>query len=298
MRNRTRSLVLWPFFLVACGGSVDPQPAPGGGTTTHPGGETPPVAVDGTLVPASSYDASKDGFVVHEWGTLTSVSGSDGAIVTGLHHEEEDLPAFVADRMAQAKVDPSVTVKPSNEKMETPVTYFYSATPRTVKAKVGFPNGIFTQWFPYVHAMAPAVFAMDDGSLVDRFTQDLGSVPAKCQAYFDTEYKLGLLDWSSVEVLPRDQSVTLPTGIEKTTWGFARNTAANPLKVAGQNEKFLFYRGLGNFELPLTVSFEGDRAVFHNADAAKAMKGLFLVNVTDSAAAFSELGDAPAGGSV
>ena len=297
MRNRlTTSLVLWPFFLVACGGSVDPQPTPGG--TTHPGDGKPPVSVDLTQVPASSYDATKDGFVVHEWGTLTSVSGSDGAIVTGLHHEEEDLPAFVADRMAQAKVDPSVTVKPSNEKMETPVTYFYSATPRTVSAKVGFPNGIFTQWFPYVHAMSPSVFAMDDGSLVDRFTQDPATVPAKCQPYFEADYKNGLLDWARVDVLPRDQSVSLPSGIEKTTWGFARNTTANPVKIAGQFEKFLFYRGLGNFELPLTVSFDGDKAVFHNADPAKAMKGLFLMNVTDTAASFAELGDAPAGGQV
>jgi hypothetical protein len=298
MRTRLHhSLVLWPFFLVACGGSADPQPTPGAGTT-HPGDGKPPVAVDTTQVPSSSYDATKDGFVVHEWGTLTSVSGSDGAIVTGLHHEEEDLPAFVADRMAQAKVDPSVTVKPSNEKMETPVTYFYSPTARTVQAKVTFPNGIFTQWFPYVHAMAPSIFAMDDGSLVDRYTQELGTVPSKCQPYFDAEYKNGLLDWATVEVLPRDQSVALPDGIEKTTWGFARNTTANPVKIGGQHEKFLFYRGLGNFELPLTVSFDGDRAVFHNVDPSNSMKGLFVMNVTDSAAAFTELGDAPVGASV
>src|SRR3954468_17255595 len=93
MRHFTSSLVLWPFFLLACGGSVDPQKAPGGGTTGGDGsGGKPPISIDLAQVPTSSYDASKDGFVVHEWGTLTSVSGSDGVIVTGLHHEEEDLP--------------------------------------------------------------------------------------------------------------------------------------------------------------------------------------------------------------
>jgi hypothetical protein len=293
---RPTTLVLWPFFLVAaCGGSTEKTPAPGGPST---GSDVHPVPVDLTQVPSAAYDASKDGFVVHEWGTLTSVMGSDGAIVTGLHHEEEDLPAFVADRMAQAKLDPSITVKPTNEKMETPVTYFYAPTPITVQAKVGFPNGIFTQWFPYVHAMSPAVFAMDDGSFVDRYTQDLGTIPSKCQPYFDADYRNGLLDWATVQVLPREESVALPGGIEKTTWGFARNTAANPLTVSGQNEKFLFYRGLGNFELPLTASFVDERPVLHNGDATNAMKGLFLMNVTADAASFAELDDVPAGGAL
>src|SRR3954469_14232654 len=85
------------------------------------------------------------GFVVHEWGTLTSVMASDGSLLPGLHHEEEDLPGFVADRMAQARETPSVV-----QKMETPVTYFYSAERRTVSAAVDFPRGVFTQWFPYV----------------------------------------------------------------------------------------------------------------------------------------------------
>ena len=40
---------------------------------------------------AACFVASRDGFVVHEWGTLTSVIGSDGSLLPGLHHEEEDL---------------------------------------------------------------------------------------------------------------------------------------------------------------------------------------------------------------
>lgn len=54
----------------------------------------------------------------------------------GLHHEEEDLPAFVYDRArAGATMGiPSVAVS----KMETPVTYFYSETRRAL-ALVGEP---------------------------------------------------------------------------------------------------------------------------------------------------------------
>jgi hypothetical protein len=58
------------------------------------------------------------GFVVHEWGTNTVVTGSDGSLQRGLHHEEEDLPDFVYDRAKQGKL------LPVEDKMETPVDYF------------------------------------------------------------------------------------------------------------------------------------------------------------------------------
>ncbi|MEK7862968.1 MAG: hypothetical protein AAB295_06860, partial [Chloroflexota bacterium] len=35
------------------------------------------------------------GLEVHEWGTFTSLQGSDGVDLEGLHHEEEGLPPFV-----------------------------------------------------------------------------------------------------------------------------------------------------------------------------------------------------------
>ena len=35
------------------------------------------------------------GYELHEWGTFTTVSGSDGVLLTGLEVEEEKLPSFV-----------------------------------------------------------------------------------------------------------------------------------------------------------------------------------------------------------
>jgi hypothetical protein len=37
-------------------------------------------------------------FIVHEWGTFTSVQGSNGKPLGGSHHGEERLPAFVHSR--------------------------------------------------------------------------------------------------------------------------------------------------------------------------------------------------------
>ncbi len=37
-------------------------------------------------------------YVAHEWGTFTSMQGSDGVTLEGLQHEEEGLPDFVYSR--------------------------------------------------------------------------------------------------------------------------------------------------------------------------------------------------------
>ncbi len=34
------------------------------------------------------------GFILHEWGTFTSVSGSDGILLPGVERSEEALPSF------------------------------------------------------------------------------------------------------------------------------------------------------------------------------------------------------------
>ena len=121
-----------------------------------------------------AYDA-------HEWGTFTSVVGTDGKIIQGLHHEEEALPNFVYDlsrvenrRVKTKKNDDDepggdIPLPPTTrgyyprsmdrmpiptfteritQKMETPVIYFYSDKKVDVNVRVDFPNGIVSQWFP------------------------------------------------------------------------------------------------------------------------------------------------------
>src|SRR4051812_46946050 len=45
--------------------------------------------------PELAYDPRSKEFVVHEWGTFTSVVARDGHLLPGLHHEDGDLPGFV-----------------------------------------------------------------------------------------------------------------------------------------------------------------------------------------------------------
>src|SRR5262245_49090479 len=100
--------------------------------------------------------APADRFVVHEWGTFTSVQGSEGIALEGLTREEEALPRFVYDRTkirdcplrAKGWKGLEVPAEHVTQKMETPVLYFHSAAQRRVRVRVDFVRGLISQWYP------------------------------------------------------------------------------------------------------------------------------------------------------
>jgi hypothetical protein len=201
---------------------------------------------------------SGQALVVHEWGTHTLVVGSDGTLLRGLHHEEEDLPAFVYDRIKQGQL-----VGPVIDKMETPVLYFYSASAVSMKVSVDFPRGLMTQWFPPAQTYYPLVARIPpQGDLADPVLDPhfpFGS--ATCRDKYGTVGD-GLLDWGSVSILGRAEAPALPDApYDHYSWSFARDVGANHVRVGGQAEKFLFYRGLGNLEPPARVRFENGQIV-------------------------------------
>lgn len=293
----------------AAGSSVASRPSNGGmvgaqaGTTSaESGGATSGV----TPAPAAAKQYAGKGFVVHEWGTDTIVVGSDGSLQRGLHHEEEDLPPFVYDRVKSAAAlgaTPSVTIK-----METPVTYFYSEKPLSAEVSVSFPRGVMTQWYPQVIGFSPAIAAAGSIEL------QMPAVPASvadpaldldfpfrtdyCREKYSTLHD-GRLDWGKVEVLPRD---ALPPGVpdaplDRFTFGYARQVAANALRAGtGEGERFLFYRGLGEFDLPVTVQAGADRALSLSNAYSEPMGRVFLLNVDAERGAFSEHAEGIAAG--
>ena len=74
-----------------------------------------------------------------------------------MYHEEHALPDFVHARSKDELHIPSISVKG-----ETPVIYFYSQLPQQVSVKVGFPHGIWTQWYPQADFNGP--LAVETGS--------------------------------------------------------------------------------------------------------------------------------------
>ncbi|MEO5928640.1 MAG: T9SS type A sorting domain-containing protein [Candidatus Kapaibacterium sp.] len=180
-------------------------------------------------------------FVAHEWGTFTTLQGSDGVMLPGLYLEEESLPAFVH---CYDGFSPDATVRNKGlyrpgigvtVKMETPVIYFYSGTSLNADVRVDFPNGAISQWYP----------ERTSG------TEEAGLEPID----FTKQYN-GFIDWRVTLLAPDSGDYTAPAEQETPTWTSPRATDANLVKgEKGETEKFLFYRGVGNFDVPLHARF-------------------------------------------
>jgi len=185
------------------------------------------------LLMAAAPLAAAD-YTVHEWGTFTSVSGSDGQLLPGLEIEEESLPAFVGSFAGFSPANKGLAQPVSGVtiKMETPVLYFYATQPLAVRVDVAFHGGAISQWYPERvggEAVPPANFAPGH---------------------------LGSASWQ-VDVLPQGSAepITARTDLETPQWPRARVASANRVRgPKGEVEGFIFYRGVGNLSLPFRVS--------------------------------------------
>ena len=140
-----------------------------------------------SIIVLSSLSPVLSAYELHEWGTFTTVSGSNGENLAGLHVEEEHLPAFVYSHVGMENYDPysyrdyyrsngkrppqqqmlvrqdgnklsfpfrsgkgmpTASIQNVTVKMETPVIYFYGDDTPNVNVKVGFNGGTISQWYP------------------------------------------------------------------------------------------------------------------------------------------------------
>lgn len=174
------------------------------------------------------------GLTVHEWGTFTSIAGADGRAVPWLPlGGQSDLPSFVH----RASNLPPKTALTATVRMETPVLYFYSSREGRVDVNVRFRQGLITEHFPR-GAVGPA--GIDGASM-------------------GTPGFEGRIAWRNVRIQPA-ATVAFPTGNAPSHYYAARRAEAAPLRVGSEQEGFLFYRGVGNLELPViaTVGASGE----------------------------------------
>src|SRR6185503_11709039 len=173
--------------------------------------------------------------IAHEWGTFTSIAGKDGAAVEWRPlNGPSDLPGFVysIDGLTEGKGLRHglrcFKVKCNQEaliRMETPVLYFYADRETAISVRVEFPRGKITEWYPHARGVY-----MGDG------VHD------------------GFIDWGRVTVMP-DAQESFPIESSANHYYAARETDAATVRVCGekenQHERFLFYRGVGSFNLPI-----------------------------------------------
>jgi hypothetical protein len=217
------------------------------------------------------------GLTVHEWGTFTTVAGPDGRAVDWFPlGGPTDLPCFVERfrNRASAPVTTPVTAtfasgdpKPSillgkvagvtvrvgpqpfdyeatranlqgKVRMETPVIYFYAPTEMSANVRVDFPRGLMTEWYPHA--------TVTQG--------DIGTATLRDPS------QVGTIEWNDVRITPA-RTPSFPSGDAASHYYAARATDAAPIVVNGQAEKFLFYRGVANFDVPLSAEAVEEGAV-------------------------------------
>jgi hypothetical protein len=199
------------------------------------------AALSFSLLHADAKQLSENDLTVHEWGTFTSIAGLDGDSINWLPLSgSTDLPSFVEHfREVAFKGGLRGTVR-----METPVLYFYSPRETTVSVNVSFAKGLITEWYPHAasvnHGLAP---------------RDISLFNIKSS---------GGIAWNSVHIDPQG-STEFPTDNSGNHYFAARNTSAASLSIetpsGPQREKFLFYRGVSAFSIPINATVAADSTI-------------------------------------
>ena len=191
-------------------------------------------------------------FEAHEWGTFTSVVDSTGKTQNGMYHEDEVLPDFVHGYgELRAEIKPPVFVPPTpvtprppchskvcfggdelmqnmiTQKMETPVIYFYANTQQAVNISVRFPEGVITETYPGPVSTFPT---MSDPHIIGNG---------------QSQFQINILN-SKLSGGP-----FVPAG---NIYSHARAVNSNLITSGAEQEKFLFYRGLGRFQPKIAIT--------------------------------------------
>jgi hypothetical protein len=219
------------------------------------------------------------GLTVHEWGTFLTMSGSDGVTLDGMYHEEHALPGFVHSRAKdQLRLHSALT------KGETPVIYFYTDRPQRVNVRVDFPGGIWTHWYPQANLVGPGLAA--------------SGPPASARN--------GHIEWLA-DIIPASEARPgLPATSADALWNHARQVDAAFVRTrsdvsgssAVENERFLFYRGLGTVEMPLDASFRSNGTLGLSASMPERLSRLFILRVENGRGAYKVIDALKPGGSV
>lgn len=211
---------------------------------------------------ATVAEAKEADLVVHEWGTFTSIAGKNGVALDWRPlNGPSDLPKFVynensGDGFRGTYNNSGGKGAVARVRMETPVIYFYTPKEMDVSVRVVFPEGKITEWYPqagYVNR------SFGPGETANTFANGI--------------------NWGTIKLLPNEKENFLREAAYSHYYP-ARETDAVQLQVCNadktkiEHEKFLFYRGVGNFTLPLTVKLDGQQVVLDPNLVQYANKGV------------------------
>jgi hypothetical protein len=209
--------------------------------------------------------ASDPSLTAHEWGTFTSIAGKDGHAALWLPLTgSTDLPAFVEHfQTVDFKGGLRGTVR-----METPVLYFYTNHPTTLSVHVSFSQGLITEWYPHADRVEPV--GLQTQTRMVSYLNDW----SRRQKQPDSS-----ISWDSVTLEPRS-SASLPLENRANHYYAARQTSSTPLRIktqtGEQTEKFLFYRGVSSFSVPVSARLAHDGKILTENLTAQEISSMLL----------------------
>jgi hypothetical protein len=230
------------------------------------------------LTPASHASTN---YLAHEWGTFTSVQGSDGKLLAWRPFESSELPKFVYSSSIGG-----ILVKPSlitYQRLETPVIYFYSQDAMKVTVDVRFPHGLITEWYPNVNELTAAYISTNGTKMV--LQQEGHAV------------------WRDIDILADHQNTSLLQYGAANHYFAARATSANLVRASittnntTELEKFIFYRGAGNFKTPLRVTVDTNNLVTVENTGNQTIPYLICMHIHNGKGDFESIAQLAPGGS-
>ena len=190
----------------------------------------------------------------------------------------------------------------SLQRMETPVLYFYSDKAQLVDVSVSFPQGTITEWYPQAAQIGPATIpARPPIPTLDAAIHKVGVKSDFTLSQFvnKSALKESRIHWANVEVMDKVEGgkvgASFLTDKSGSHYFAARDTDANPIRIqslvdtnpAPELDKFLFYRGVGNFSTPLTVYATADGSITVSNAGPDSLAGVVILNVSEGHGAFT-----------
>jgi hypothetical protein len=299
------SLVL-ACFLVA---SQLSEPAKGDGPSSFEGKQ--PGAANPAELKASW--APDQGLVVHEWGTFTTFSGSDGVFLEfrPLADQISDLPGFVWNRLTRTN-NPKWFKGNMRAKvrMETPVLYFYANETQDIEVKVDFPDGLLTEFYPPVQCMVPELdrdAALGDGEWIGNSSLDWGRVTLLpihqlAPQCLDPERRNQITSMMERELVPHaedDAHYAKARDTDSALVFVHAQDKAKEIQVESEHkgfaEKFLFYRGVGKFDLPIQATFDASQHPVLVNQGSQGVPSAIMLRVVDQQIEASQVFQVAAG---
>ncbi len=258
------------------------------------------IAVFAASVALTFAAASAAGdYVAHEWGTFTSLQGGNGDLILWKPLETSVLPGFVynsekagLNRMVKGLGKGSMLTL---QRMETPVIYFYTETEQTIDVQVKFPKGLVTEWYPQAKKIGPS-FAVKAGDTADPIASFIPNYAGGVTVSNEFTSSESLIHWPEVKLIPTKMSREMPLPLEKsgnhyfaareTDSALVRLNAAAVPEIQMEQEKFLFYRGVGSFKTPLRVTISSSGALTLENQGKETLAHLFFLKVEKGAGKF------------